>query len=139
MRQRARTDGNQVEIVAAFRGLGCSVTVTSRVGEGFPDLVVGVESVTVPVEIKMPGGTLTDEQETWFKLWRGSKAVVRTLEDVGILVKAIRAFAGRAARKEGRANRKAMTDAKAEAVREGEARLGSGPMEQRSLLRVKKR
>lgn len=41
MRRAAKTDDNQKEIVAAFRRLGFTVAVTSALGQGFPDLVVG--------------------------------------------------------------------------------------------------
>jgi hypothetical protein len=93
MRQAARTDGNQKDIVSAFRGLGCSVTVLSQVGHGVPDLLIGIDKVSVPVELKNGDEPLTEDQQEWFRNWKGSKSIVRTLEDAGILVKAIRLLA----------------------------------------------
>lgn len=46
MRRAARTDANQVEIVSALRAIGCSVSDTSGVGGGFPDLAVGFRKRT---------------------------------------------------------------------------------------------
>lgn len=40
MRLRARVDTNHAEIVKALRKCGCSVYDLSRVGKGFPDLLV---------------------------------------------------------------------------------------------------
>ena len=41
MRQDARKDANQTQIVDALRGVGATVAITSMLGHGFPDLVVG--------------------------------------------------------------------------------------------------
>jgi hypothetical protein len=39
-RYAKRTDANQQEIVDLFRALGCNVYDASRLGGGFPDLIV---------------------------------------------------------------------------------------------------
>lgn len=50
---KGRTDDNQTEIVKALRSIGCSVAITSAVGSGFPDLVVGRHSCgTLLLEVK---------------------------------------------------------------------------------------
>jgi Holliday junction resolvase len=72
-----KVDANHSIIVKTLRQLGCSVFDTSKVGRGFPDLVVGKNNKTVLVEVK------ADEKAKWtvgqklFMLnWNGS-AVAR--------------------------------------------------------------
>lgn len=43
MRRAAKRDANHNAVADTFRALGCSVFETDRVGEGFPDLVVGMQ------------------------------------------------------------------------------------------------
>lgn len=76
-----RVDANQAAIMRVLRQAGCSCTDTHEVGHGFVDLVVGrVDAEGVPrtylLEIKSPGGTLTDDEWCWQTFWRGSKAIV---------------------------------------------------------------
>ena len=84
-RQAARVDGNQAEIVAALRRAGCSVAITSGVGHGFPDLVVGVgvedEARTLLMEVKRPGERLTPDEARWHDAWRGHVAIVYSIDD----------------------------------------------------------
>lgn len=96
----SRPDSNQVDIATAFRGLGASVVDVHLVGGGVPDLIVGIDSVTLLVEVKRPPGprggmdkrNLTHGQIDFRKDWRGAPPhTVRTLEDVGVLVAAVRA------------------------------------------------
>jgi len=53
-----KIDRNQPEIVQTFRDLGANVSVTSMVGQGFPDLVVQCRRpqnghiITMLVEVK---------------------------------------------------------------------------------------
>ena len=86
----AKADANQAALVNAFRGLGCSVESLHRVGKGCPDLVVGCAGMTLLVEVKGEKSALNDEQKAWHSAWRGQVCVVRTIEDVGRLVKAAR-------------------------------------------------
>ena len=42
MRKRAKSDDNQKQLVKTLRGIpGVSVSITSALGDGFPDIVVG--------------------------------------------------------------------------------------------------
>ncbi len=86
-----RTDGNQIEIVSDLRRVGLTVAVTSNVGDGFPDLVVGGR-IACPhcaakfpqnmlVELKTAAGLLTPSQEEFHQIWRGQLDVVRTIDD----------------------------------------------------------
>jgi hypothetical protein len=90
----ARTDANQTEIVKAIRKTGASVAITSMVGNGFPDLVVGFRNKTYLYEVKDPSKPpskrqLTPDQQEFHKLWYGHAKVIETaeeaLKDMGIL------------------------------------------------------
>ena len=82
----ARTDANQTEIVNAIRKTGASVAITSMVGKGFPDLVVGFRNKTYLFEVKDPNKPpsqreLTDDQRIFHNLWYGHVKVIHTAED----------------------------------------------------------
>ena len=87
MRVRAKRDINHAELRAAFRTAGCTVHDTGAVGDGFPDLVVGLLGRSHIVEVKSPGGQLTVDQVTFKDDWRGDYFVVESLDDVIALVK----------------------------------------------------
>jgi len=81
MRARGRTDANQARIVEALRRLGASVSVTSGIGNGFPDLLVGYRGRTTLLEIKdgekPPSERKLTEAEAYFLgNWKGGPAVV---------------------------------------------------------------
>jgi hypothetical protein len=86
-----RTDANQISIVSDLRRVGLTVAVTSNVGDGFPDLVVGGR-IACPhcaakfpqnklVELKTAAGLLTPDQEEFHQIWRGQLDVARTTDD----------------------------------------------------------
>lgn len=109
---KARVDKNQGDIVKEFIKQNCSVTVTSGMHRGFPDLTVGVkglsvvgditdevrdflrerglvtiENVTIPVEVKdgespKSNQKLTAPQKIWHENWKGSKVVINSEEGV---------------------------------------------------------
>jgi hypothetical protein len=88
-----RTDKNQVEIVETLRRVGLSVAVTSGVGCGFPDLVIGgvmpcmcgsgrrVRQTKI-VEVKTTSGILTPDQEEFHAAWRGQLDIARSPDEV---------------------------------------------------------
>src|SRR5574338_1305886 len=87
MRRRARTDGNHTEIRTAFRKLGYSVADTSRVGDGFPDLVISLADITALVEVKdgqkpPSARKLTPDEKDFRAKWKGLYFVVESLDDV---------------------------------------------------------
>lgn len=98
-----RRDSNHAEIAQAFEQLGCSVFDSSAMGDGFPDLVIGLVGLSALVEIKTPDGFLTPAQECLIERWRGPIYVVATVDDVTQLVQSIRRGAQSAARLMGRA------------------------------------
>lgn len=85
MRQAAKRDANEKEIVAALEACGCSVTRLSQ--KGVPDLLIGyLHPVTrIPtttlIEVKERKGTLTPDQMEWHADWAGEVYVVRSIED----------------------------------------------------------
>lgn len=52
MRRAAKVDANHADVSAMFRKLGCQVTDTSRLGKGFPDLMVLCRRRVRLVEVK---------------------------------------------------------------------------------------
>ena len=91
MRRRARIDANQGDIVNAFRRMGCTVHPTHMIGQGFPDIVVGVAGANLLVEIKdgrkVPSKRkLTPDEKAWHDRWRGTVHIVESGADVEELV-----------------------------------------------------
>lgn len=84
-RRAARRDHNHRAVADTFRDLGCSVFETDRVGEGFPDIVVGLMGRSLLVEIKNPQthygrGGLNFAESAFAASWRGSPVTVITSE-----------------------------------------------------------
>jgi Holliday junction resolvase len=84
----ARVDANQKDVVRRFKDHGCSVTLLHRVGEGCPDLLVGLNGQTVLVEVKDGAKTPSQQAKTpaqvrWWQEWKGGAvATVNDLEGV---------------------------------------------------------
>ena len=83
MRRAARIDANHVDVVKALRAIGASVANTSSIGQGFPDLVVGLAGRNILVEVKDGSKApserkLTPDQVEFKALWRGQWAVAHS-------------------------------------------------------------
>ena len=89
MRRAAKIDGNQDQLVDAYRDLGCTVTSLAGVGRGVPDLLVSCRGHLALVEVKQPKGKLRPLQEAFRASW--PVRVVRSVEDVIAHVQATRA------------------------------------------------
>lgn len=81
MRRRAKVDANQAEIVAALRSAGATVQSLAEIGDGCPDLLVGLAGKTVLIEVKdsaQPPSKrqLTDDQSRWHGAWCGGDLAV---------------------------------------------------------------
>lgn len=92
MRRRGRTDTNQKELVKIFRQLGFSVAITSMVGSGFPDIVIGKHKKNWLVEIKdgkkfFSQRELTEDEKKFKAEWRGMIYLVETVEQAITLAK----------------------------------------------------
>ncbi len=81
MRRAARTDSNQAEIVSALRKCGASVLDLSGVGEGCPDLLVGMLGRNVLLEIKTEKGAIRPQQRAVLAAWRGEAYIVRSVDE----------------------------------------------------------
>lgn len=102
MHRRARVDANQTAIVDVLRRAGRSVAITSSLGHGFPDVVVGWRGtccdhdcsapehirgrLCLPVEIKdgelSPSRQrLTPDEAHFHATWRGPIMVVKTMAE----------------------------------------------------------
>lgn len=86
MRRFAKIDDNQPDIVQALRKAGATVQSLAAIGDGCPDLLVGIGEGTILMEVK--DGTkppskqaLTPDQLTWHGAWKGGTlAVVNDIE-----------------------------------------------------------
>lgn len=84
MRRAAKVDGNQAGIVEALRGIpDLSVAVTSALGGGFGDIVVGYRGFNFIFEIKLDEAQdLTDDQRKFHGGWKGQIQKVCSLKEI---------------------------------------------------------
>ncbi len=87
MRKRGRLDGNHTAVVAELRKLGYSVQSLASVGDGCPDLLVGIGARCYLFELKNPARPpskrrLTDAERKWFANWKGQVRKVETTEEI---------------------------------------------------------
>jgi Holliday junction resolvase len=69
MRQAAKIDANQNEIVTALRAKGFAVLSLAALGKGVPDLLVASKDKLTLLEVKKPEGKLTMDQIAWHAAW----------------------------------------------------------------------
>ena len=86
MRSRAKKDDNQDDIVAALRKMGASVWITSQMGNGSPDLVVGYAGKNYLIEVKdgskpPSAQKLTGDESKFHDGWGGNIFVVKSVDD----------------------------------------------------------
>lgn len=92
MRKRGRTDSNQSEVIKKLRQIpGVSVAVTSSLGDGFVDIIVGFNcrrrgKVNLMFELKdgakMPSKRkLTPDEQKFHDQWRGQIDKVESFDD----------------------------------------------------------
>ena len=91
MRRAGRVDANQPDIVRDLRQCGCSVAITSAVGDGFVDIVVGFRGINVLLEIKdgdKPPSKrkLTPAEADFHRDWKGQIAVVKSFDEAWAVV-----------------------------------------------------
>lgn len=92
MRKNGRVDGNQKKIVEQLRRCGFSVSVTSNMGKGFPDIVVGAKGNNYLFEIKDPEKSLsrrrlTMDEHLFKTTWTGQYDVIETIDDALKIIK----------------------------------------------------
>lgn len=91
-RYARKIDGNQPSVVKELRAAGYSVEITSALGNGFVDLVVGRQceqcrGLNLLVELKDPAQPpskrkLTDDETKFHAGWLGPKMVATTAEEI---------------------------------------------------------
>lgn len=96
MRRAARTDANHAQIVATARKCGCTVLDLSKVGDGCPDLLLGISTAdgtkNLLVEVKNPlqppnKRKLNDDQVKFHGAWKGPIAVVESTDELIALIR----------------------------------------------------
>ena len=86
LRFAAKVDANQAEIVKALRAAGATVQSLAAIGDGVPDLLVGINGRTALIEVKdgakVPSAQrLTPDQLVWHGKWQGGTlATVNSIE-----------------------------------------------------------
>ena len=83
-----RRDANHAEIIAALRAIGAEVYDTADLGGGFPDCVVLYNGRVTLVEIKAPGGKLTDAERDFQRRFDPVYLVVWSVEDAVDVIRA---------------------------------------------------
>jgi len=86
MRAR-RIDSNQNLIVKQLRIMGVSVYVSSMLGKGFPDLVLGIRGVNYLIELKdgskvKSAKKLTKDEQVFFDTWKGGVYKCENLDEI---------------------------------------------------------
>ena len=85
MRRAARTDSNHAEIVAELRKIGCSVVSLAPLGNGCPDLLVGIFGRNLLLEVKdgekpPSARKLTVLEKEFHDTWKGLVFVVENAD-----------------------------------------------------------
>lgn len=81
MKYARKKDANHNDIADAFIHLGYYVCDTSRVGSGFPDMLIARGMKTAFVEVKQGKEKLSEGQNEFRKRWPGLFFVCRSVED----------------------------------------------------------
>lgn len=76
-----RTDSNQKEIVSTLQKLGAEVVDTSKVGYGFPDLVVSYRGEWHLIEVKTKKGKLLKSQKMFHGKHSAPVHILRCIDD----------------------------------------------------------
>lgn len=87
MYKKRRVDANQASIVKDLRKLGYSVAITSYVGNGFPDIVVGKSGMNYLFELKdgekcASQQKLTEFEKKFSENWQGQFHVAKSIDDI---------------------------------------------------------
>jgi hypothetical protein len=93
MRRAAKIDANQNAIVDQLRGIpNLSVAITSKLGAGFPDLVIGYKGINYLIELKdgkkpPSAQKLTLPEQFFHTLWKGQISTCANLTEILAVLK----------------------------------------------------
>lgn len=88
VRRAAKIDANQNKVVEALRGIpGVTIAITSQLGGGFVDFILGYKGVNYMIELKdgdKPPSQrkLTEDEEKFHRQWKGQISVCSSFDDV---------------------------------------------------------
>ena len=71
-----KTDANHSSVSFALSSAGWSVTDTSSMGGGFPDIVISQQGLSIFVEIKGVDPRLTQKEFEFHRDWRGGPLII---------------------------------------------------------------
>ena len=91
MRRAAKIDANQTAVVKALRAAGATVQSLAAVGDGVPDLLVGINGRTALIEVKdgakVPSKQKhTEAQTVWNAAWQGGTLATVTSPEAALRV-----------------------------------------------------
>lgn len=82
-----KIDKNHGLIRLAFEQMGASTMDIFRLGNNYPDILVGVCGIDQLVEVKSEDGKCTDGQNKFHREWNGRPIrVVRTVKEAALVV-----------------------------------------------------
>lgn len=98
MRRKPRKDANHSAVVKALEMVGCKVQDLAAVGEGCPDLLIGIPTVRALAFVEIKDGDkcpserrLTEPQKRWHAQWAGYPVhIVESVSDALAIVAAIK-------------------------------------------------
>ena len=98
IRRACRVDANHGNVVNALRMVGCNVQDLSTVGEGCPDLLIGIPTVRELAFMEIKDGDkipskrkLTPDQVEWHARWEGYPVhIVESVSEALAIVAAIK-------------------------------------------------
>lgn len=85
-----KRDANEPEIVKMLEAYGFTVVRMDTPA----DLLCGIFGRDYLVEVKTPTGTLTGPQEIFYGAWRGSRTILRSVEDAVEFARKVRSAHG---------------------------------------------
>lgn len=98
MSRKPRKDANHNAVVKALEMVGCKVQDLAAVGEGCPDLLIGIPTVRALAFVEIKDGdkspsrrALTPDQVEWHQEWDGYPVhIVESVSDALAIVAAIK-------------------------------------------------
>lgn len=98
MRRNPRKDANHSAVVKALEMVGCNVQDLAAVGDGCPDLLIGIPTVRALAFVEIKDGdkspsrrALTPDQVEWHQEWNGYPVhIVESVSDALAIVAAIK-------------------------------------------------